>query len=650
MAESSERQYERESVPEIKRLVDNEVLRFGQSRFALIRSVTSPPARLIRAYFRPKIPALAAITLLGLFTAVLEAFRLILFLIVLKLLVGEATGAGGTVSVVGFNLPLPFISDITDSQAGLLILLSMLVGITILREGLDFGINYLAMKIQSGFMLDVRRDLLDKLLRLESRYFAETKSGDIAYLQNTIANRFATLVPVVRGAVATVLDVVFALVILALISPKVTAVLFVLVVVFFVSASPLRGRARTLAYASEESSREASTHFLEMVHGIRLVKLGGQQERARERYLGLARQLVDDIVRQFTYQTFTGAVTRSGSMLVLLVIAVSLGVFSDLGPSQNVSIGLGYLYIAFRAVNGAGSLVDTRLRLASIVPHVLMVANFLLDTSYDDTASAKPHLPQAPLPREALKVEGLGFSYVSSRAVLTDVSVRFETGTTTALVGASGSGKTTLLELLAGFRTPNKGRILSDGVDLHSLDLSSYRDGVGYVTQDTVIFHDSLRQNLTFLRPESTEDELERAIDLACARQIVDESEFGLDTVVGERGLKVSGGQRQRIALARVLLQDAPVLLLDEATNALDLRTEAEVYENLYTLKEGRIIVVAAHRLSAITRFDQIVVLHEGRVMEQGRHEDLMAKGGLYFHLFSLQSYAPETDLRALAQ
>jgi subfamily B ATP-binding cassette protein MsbA len=215
-------------------------------------------------------------------------------------------------------------------------------------------------------------------------------------------------------------------------------------------------------------------------------------------------------------------------------------------------------------------------------------------------------------------------------------------------VGPSGSGKTTLLEVLAGFRRPDSGRILVDGNDLRLCDVESYRAQLGYVTQETVLFHDTLRSNITFLRPEAKPEEIDRALSLAEAREFV--TEHGLEAVGGERGAKISGGQRQRIALARALLQDPPVLLLDEATNALDLATEARVFDNLLDARRDKIIVVAAHRLSALTRFDSIVVLHRGRVIEQGSHAQLLAARGFYYHLFGLQEFSPEMKLDALAQ
>lgn len=646
--ETLPRAYERQLLADIKSRVDGQVEELATRRWWLLRSLQTPAARLVFEYFRPKLRVLSVLTGLNVASTALEAVRLLFFVVLLKLIVGDTSEAGSAVGVFGFNLDLPFVSDLTGRR-GLAIALAAFGLATLAKEALDFGLNYLAYRLQSVFMFELRRDLLDKLLKLESRYFTDAKLGDIAYLQNTIVGRFAGLVPTVRSLMQSVLDVGVVVAILALLSEYMTLVLAGVALALFLLTSRLGRRARRLSFASEEASRLASTQFLEMVHGIRLVKLGGQEGRSRGRYLNLAWDSVLAVIRLANYQGIATAVTRVGGVAALLVLALMLSIVSGFAPDKNVGIGLAFLYIAYRAITSVGMIIDNRLRLSTMVPHILMVADFLLDPSYVES-SAERSLPQLGPVRERLAAERVRFSYVPPRRVLDDVTLEFPLGTITALVGPSGSGKTTLLELLAGFRTPDSGSILVDGKDLAAHDAPSYRAQIGYVTQDTVIFHDTMLENLRFLRPEATREEIERALDAAVATEFVAETEKGFDTVVGERGLKVSGGQRQRIALARVLLQDAPVLLLDEATNALDLETEARIYDNLLGMKENRITVVAAHRLSAITRFDNIVVMHHGRVVEEGTHAALMAARGFYYHLYGLQQFEPEADVGELAE
>jgi subfamily B ATP-binding cassette protein MsbA len=265
----------------------------------------------------------------------------------------------------------------------------------------------------------------------------------------------------------------------------------------------------------------------------------------------------------------------------------------------------------------------------------MMIADFLLDTRSDEQA----HPGRTVSVVSRLELDGVEFGYGDGPSVIDALSLSFERGTVTAIVGTSGSGKTTVLELLAGFRMPRRGHLLVDGADLTELDLDSYRRRIGYASQEAILFHGGALENVRFLRPHASDADVERAIALACAEEFLGRDERD----VGEHGRKLSGGQRQRVALARVFLQHPDVLLLDEATNALDLATEARLYENLLRLRdEGKIVAVVAHRLSALTSFDRIVVLHEGQPAEVGSHDELMAAGGIYYHLFSLQQLEPE--------
>lgn len=639
------RQHERTVLTGTKARADARVQDWIDSNASITAILRAPEGRLLIDYLRPRVRALSVIGVMGVLSTAFEALRLLILLVTLGLIVGESAESNSS-GVLGVGFDLPFLRDL-EGTGGMLTAFGLLAAATVIKEGTDLGLNYLSVQVQGHFMYELRRDLLDKLLTLESRYFTDTKSGDLAYLQNTIVNRFAALVPTARLYIQASLDLMVAVVLLAFLSPPLTGLLLGLTVAFMAVTGRFRARTRRLSFEAENASREAATDFLEMVHGIRLVKLGGQQGRVRTRYLKLARNTVTTLLRQMVYQGVATSAARVLAALVLVLLAVGLSVFSNFGPDSNTGTALGFLAISLRAVMSVSQLIEARLRLTAMVPHFLMISGFLLDPSFVDKSAGGSKPAVGPV-RERVAVEDLSFRYTPDQPVLDDVALEFRRGAATALIGPSGSGKTTLLELLAGFRTPDSGRILVDGVDLAERDAGSYRDQVGYVTQETVIFHDTLRSNVTFLRPEATPEEVERALQLAQASDFVEQ--HGFDAVVGERGGKISGGQRQRIALARVLLQDPPLLLLDEATNALDLATEAAVYDNVLAGRKDKIVIVAAHRLSALTRFDNIVVLHRGRVAEQGSHAELMAAKGFYYHLFGLQEFAPDADLDSLAQ
>ena len=264
---------------------------------------------------------------------------------------------------------------------------------------------------------------------------------------------------------------------------------------------------------------------------------------------------------------------------------------------------------------------------------------------------ARPELPVDPAPvrlgraRGAVALEGVSFTYPGrDEPALADVSLAAEPGSVVAVVGPSGAGKSTVLALLLRFHDPTAGRVTLDGVDLRRLDPAELRANVGYVPQETLLFSGSVADNLRVARPTASDAELRAAAEAADALAFIEELPEGFDTLVGERGVKVSGGQRQRIAIARAILKDPRVLLLDEATSSLDGESEAAVQRALARLMAGRTTIVVAHRLATVVDADRIVVLDGGRVVDVGRHADLMARGGLYRALFASQAGAGIVD------
>jgi subfamily B ATP-binding cassette protein MsbA len=250
--------------------------------------------------------------------------------------------------------------------------------------------------------------------------------------------------------------------------------------------------------------------------------------------------------------------------------------------------------------------------------------------------------------RRELRFEGVSFEYRPGQAVLADVDLVVPRGSVVALVGPSGAGKSTLVDLLGRFYDPSAGRITADGVELSEFSIATLRASLGVVSQETVLFHDTVRANVAYGMPDASDADIERAGRAAYAHDFVSALPNGYDTVVGERGTQLSGGQRQRLAIARAILRDPPILVFDEATSALDNESERLVQAAIERLLEGRTVFVIAHRLSTVQRADQIVVLDRGRVVENGDHATLLAQGGLYRRLHDLQFADYPTAAEAL--
>ena len=232
----------------------------------------------------------------------------------------------------------------------------------------------------------------------------------------------------------------------------------------------------------------------------------------------------------------------------------------------------------------------------------------------------------------------VSFAYDADKPVLHDINFNVPAGTVTALVGSSGSGKSTIAGLSATFLTPNSGLITVDNQDLSKIKLSSYRKHLGVVLQDEFLFEGSIRDNILFPRPDATEAELMAAVKAAYVNEFTDRFDDGLDTLIGERGVKLSGGQRQRLAIARAILADPKIIILDEATSSLDTESEALIQKSLNKLIKDRTTIVIAHRLSTIKKADQILVIESGRILERGNHEQLIAKAGRYYDLYTYQA------------
>ena len=522
-----------------------------------------------------------------------------------------------------------------DEQNVVWVLPLLFVAVFLLRSLAAFTNGYLFQVIGLGATNDLRNDLYKRILHQSSRFYAQHPSGelvsrvsnDVAVMQNAVSARMLDLFQQ---------SVTLFLLVWYLLSAHFQLALMCLVLVpavFFPIVKFGRGMRKT-SHRSQERLADLSNLVAEAVRGHRVVKAFGMEGFELERFrAATARHLKVRLKAQMLAYS-SGPVVESlaaiGSAAFLIYAghAVRSG---ELTASQLVQFltNLVMLYDPVRRLNKVNLILQESLAAAQRVVSVIQVPNTIEDTPDAET------LPEL---ERSIHFEGVSFAYESGdSAILHDIELEIPRGQLVALVGPSGAGKSTLVNLLPRFFDPTEGRVTIDGRDLRSVTLVSLRELIGVVTQDTVLFNDTVRNNIAYGRDDLPFESVREAARAAFADAFVQDLPEGYDTVIGESGAKLSGGQRQRLAIARALLKDPPILILDEATSHLDSEAEALVQKALGRLMEGRTALVIAHRLSTIQRADRILVMEEGRIVEQGDHRQLLAAAGVYKRLHDLQ-------------
>jgi subfamily B ATP-binding cassette protein MsbA len=397
---------------------------------------------------------------------------------------------------------------------------------------------------------------------------------------------------------------------------------------------------RNLARESYEGNQQLVDTAQEALANHTIVKAYVAEEREQGRFARVARQIMRANLRT---AKINGIAPNTIELIGVLAVAALL-FFAQreiLSGRMNAALFVTFLFFLFSSYDPMRKLS----RLHNGMEQALAAARHVWEVM-DERAQMPERadaLALSPL-RDSIELREVFFGYAQEeRRVLRGISLRIEAGRMVALVGESGGGKSTLTKLIPRFHDPAEGSVLWDGVDLRDARLHSLRRQIALVTQETVLFNDTVRYNIAYSRPDATETDVERAARAAHAHEFIKELPHGYDTVVGERGIFLSGGQRQRLAIARAVLADAPVLVLDEATSALDAESERLVQKALANLTSGRTTIVIAHRLSTVRRADLIVVIERGRIVESGKHAELLALGGAYRRLYELQ-FADEEE------
>jgi subfamily B ATP-binding cassette protein MsbA len=512
---------------------------------------------------------------------------------------------------------------------------------TLIQGVTSFTLTQLLSKAGQRLITELRRKVQEHVGRLSVAYYDANKSG-------VLVSRIMTDVEGVRNLIGTglvefaggLMTAVVALVVLVRISPVMTGLTALAVGGFAFTLKQAFTKIRPIFRERGKINAEVTGRLTESLGGVRVVKGYHAEAREAEVFGSGAQRLLDNVLRSLTAMSLMSlsATVLMGVVGATVMFLGTRQIFAGtltLGGFMTFTAFLAFLVAPVFQIVGIGTQITEAL------------------AGLDRTHEVLAERPEDRDPRRTVALgpihgdvvfDHVGFAYEAGKQVLYDMSFESAPGTVTALVGPSGSGKSTMISLIAAFHVPTEGAVYVDGVDLSTVRLNTYRTQLGVVLQDTFLFDGTIEENIAFARPDATKEQILEACRIARVDEFAENFENKYDTVVGERGVKLSGGQRQRVSIARAILADPRILILDEATSSLDSESEALIQEGLKYLMKGRTTFVIAHRLSTIRRADQILVVETGRIVERGTHEYLYSLGGRYWDLYTRQ-HGVETNL-----
>ena len=536
---------------------------------------------------------------------------------------------------VGLQLPLPFLTKylidevVAIKSFKLLNLIGLvLIGFLIIRAVSNLLQSYLLASFRGRVLFDVRVKLFERVQRASLSFFHGRQTGylmsrlsdDVDAVQGLLAETLVTAGQSILTFVAGIVCTIY-------IHPKLALICFAVLPLYVVSIAIFNRRIRSLSMETREQFALVQKDLQELVSGMSLIKAFTAEGRATMRLISGLKRAIRAEVRL----DITAALASISSAMISAVGPMAL-IWYGCGEimRENLTIGgllafssfIGYLFGPVQVLYELNVGIQRSLAAVERIFEIMDV---------EPEGDAESILS---IPNGRVTYDGVSFSYGDNEAVLRDISFEIPPGRSAALVGRSGGGKTTLASLLLKFYQPSAGRICIDGRDIGSISLKSLRSQIGLVAQDSFLFSDTIKENIRFGRPNASDEEIENAAKMAHAHEFIMDMPDGYLARIGERGCTLSGGQRQRVSIARAILKDPKILILDEATSQVDNESERLIQEALEKFMKGRTTIIIAHRLSTVEKADMIMVLHEGRIVDRGRHFELLAKEGIYRELY----------------
>ncbi len=603
---------------------------------------------MLRRYVRPYGSYLGGSVVLSILSAVFNIFSFTLIIPILRILFNVDGGvyhfipwdADASFKEKALNNLYAFVSEYMQLHGAgktLLALCLFLCAMTFIKTACYFGASAVMVPIRTGIVKDLRMQLYSKIVSLPIGFFSAERRGDIiARMSGDVQEVETSITGSIEMLIKNPILITFYMGTLFFISWKLTLFVLVFAPVMLLIMSAIGRRLKAASTEAQSLWSDTMSQVDETLGGLRVIKAF------------LAERLM---TRRF--DTVTDAMRRKNNHV--WIRQASAHPVSEFLGTVMISIVMwfgGTLILGHHAIIDAPTFIFYMVMLYSVIQPIKDFSKAAYGIPkglasmerIDRILQAGNDLrePEHPVRvdglKEALRFEHVGFRYENGKQVLRDIDLTIEKGKTIAIVGASGAGKSTLVDLIPRFWDPSEGRITLDGTPLTDISKESLRSLIGYVNQEPILFNDTIFGNIAFGKPGATREEVEQAARIANAHDFILEKEEGYDTNIGDRGVKLSGGQRQRLSIARAILKNPPLLILDEATASLDTESERAVQDALDRLMSGRTTIAIAHRLSTIRHADEIIVLDEGRIVERGRHEELLAKGGYYRKLNDMQA------------
>lgn len=514
-------------------------------------------------------------------------------------------------------------------------LILIVIGSIVVQSITSYSLTQILSVEAQNLISKLRSQVQGHIIKLPIRFFDNTKTGelvsrimtDVEGVRNLVGTGFAQMI----GGVLTAL---ISLVLLISISPLMTLYVLLPVAIFGVVSMKAFGKIRPIFRERGKINAQVTGRLTETLGGIRVIKGFNAEAQEIQTFEKGVDLLFQNVKASLTATSF---VTSAGSLLLGLASAGIMGMGGYMIMQGEMTFGdflaftlyLGFMIAPIVQMSNIGS------QLTEAFAGLDRTEEIMNTPLESDDQKRTLELREF---KGNMVFEQVSFAYESGKEVVKGISFEAPSGSVTALVGTSGSGKTTIAGLAASFLNPDSGKIILDGYDLQTITLDSFRSNLGVVLQDDFLFEGTIRENILFPRPDASAEQVLLAVKAAHVQEFSDRFDDGLDTLIGERGVKLSGGQRQRIAIARAILADPRILILDEATSNLDTESETLIQASLKELMKGRTTFVIAHRLSTIRQADQILVIEQGQIVEQGKHDDLIAKQGRYYQLYTYQA------------